>query len=108
MTTATLTANRRLASILGWTNIVDAGDALLGSPPWGIPSARGQAAIPDWAGDWNACMALAMKYRIGFEPMETGVAACGVVEFYADHPCEAATARFAVVKAVTLRLEMAA
>lgn len=47
-----LETNRKLASLLGWTNIVDVGGALLGCPPPGEPECRGQARVPDWTGDW--------------------------------------------------------
>jgi hypothetical protein len=50
-----LELNRRLALLLGWSNIVDVGGALLGQPPAGEPECRSQAAIPDWAGSWSAC-----------------------------------------------------
>ena len=107
MSTATMTMNRSLAERLGWTSIVDAGGTLLGSPPWGIPSARGQAPVPDWAGDWKACMTLALKYKIDVRPFETGVAAGGAYEFYCAHPTEDAAARFAVTKAAMLLVGLA-
>lgn len=48
-------ANRRLAELLGWTEIFDVGGALLGMPPGGNPASRDQAKVPDWVNDWNAC-----------------------------------------------------
>jgi hypothetical protein len=53
MTTTTL--NRRPAELTGWTNIIELGGALLGTPPAGEPQCRSQALVPDWAGDWSAC-----------------------------------------------------
>lgn len=50
-----LETNRKLASLLGWTKIVDVGGALLGCPPAGEPECRGQARVPDWTGDWRDC-----------------------------------------------------
>lgn len=55
-------ANRRLAELLGWTEIVDAGDALLGTPPGRTLHSRDQAKVPDWTGDWNACGPLMVQY----------------------------------------------
>ena len=43
--------NKILATKLGWTNIVDVGGTLLGSPPPGIASCRGQAVVPNWTGN---------------------------------------------------------
>ena len=48
-------ANKRLALALGWTEIVEVGGALLGTPPDGAPKSRGQAMVPDWCGDWREC-----------------------------------------------------
>jgi hypothetical protein len=47
--------NRRLAQLLGWTEIVDVGGAWLGRPPGGSQKSRDQAKVPDWCGDWAAC-----------------------------------------------------
>jgi hypothetical protein len=55
-------ANRRLAELLGWANIFDVGGALLGTPPAGEPQCRGQAKVPDWAGDWRDCGPLIVKH----------------------------------------------
>jgi hypothetical protein len=59
-----LEANRRLATALGWTNIVAVGGALLGTPPAGQPECRGQAAVPKWSGDWRHCGPLMVKYDV--------------------------------------------
>jgi hypothetical protein len=50
-----LDANRRLAELLGWTEIVNVGGAWLGRPPGGSQKSRDQARVPDWAGDWRDC-----------------------------------------------------
>lgn len=55
-------ANRRLAELLGWTEIFDVGGALLGTPPPGQPACRDQAKVPDWTGDWRACGPLLTIY----------------------------------------------
>jgi hypothetical protein len=53
-----------LALALGWSEIVINGGALLGRPPGGSPHSRDQALIPNWLGDFNACMTLALSYGI--------------------------------------------
>lgn len=55
-------ANRRLAELLGWTEIFDVGGALLGTPPPGAPACRNQAKVPDWTGDWRDCGPLMTEY----------------------------------------------
>jgi hypothetical protein len=62
-----LEANRRLAGLLGWTNIIEVAGALLGTPPAGAPECRGQAKVPDWAGDWRDCGKLVEKHGIDFK-----------------------------------------
>lgn len=57
-----MAANRRLAELMGWTEIFDVGGALLGMPPGGNPASRDQAKVPDWTGDWQACGPLMMEY----------------------------------------------
>lgn len=59
-----LDLNRRLATLLGWTNITETGGALLGTPPEGEPQCRGQACVPDWAGDDGEALRLAVNLRI--------------------------------------------
>lgn len=50
-----LAANARLATALGWTKIVDVGNALLGKPDWVCDNSRDQVQVPDWCGQWSAC-----------------------------------------------------
>lgn len=50
-----LDANRRLAELLGWTDLFQVRGALLGTPPAGAPQCRDQARVPNWAGDWRDC-----------------------------------------------------
>lgn len=69
-------ANRRLATALGWTNIVEVAGALLGTPPKGEPECRNQAAVPDWAGDWRECGPLMAEYECWPE-MHQGVIRVG-------------------------------
>jgi hypothetical protein len=59
-----LDANRRLAELMGWTNIFQVSGALLGTPPDGAAQSRGQARVPDWNGDWRDCGRLLERYGI--------------------------------------------
>lgn len=57
-------ANLALASLLGWTQIVVVcGGSLLGKPPGDTPACRGQAAVPDWCGSWDACGPLMVEHQ---------------------------------------------
>lgn len=56
--------NKRLAVLLGWANLVEVGGALVGRPPDGAENSRGQAAVPNWAGDWAAIGPLAAKHQV--------------------------------------------
>lgn len=62
-----ITLNRRLATLLGWTNIIEVPGALLGRPPEGSPESRDQCLVPNWEGDWRDCGPLGSKYRISVE-----------------------------------------
>lgn len=55
MLTKQLKAEFDLAKALGWTNLVESGGTLLGTPPAGGENSRGQAAVPAWTRDWSAC-----------------------------------------------------
>lgn len=57
-----LERNRRLAELLGWTEIFDVGGALLGMPPGGSPVSRDQVKVPDWTGDWRDCGPLMTRF----------------------------------------------
>ena len=50
-----LQAELQLATASGWTNVVDVGDSLIGTPPGGADNSRGQARVPAWCRDWRAC-----------------------------------------------------
>ncbi|QKY08756.1 hypothetical protein [Janthinobacterium lividum] len=60
-----IAANKRLAKLLGWTSIIEVGGALVGTPPAGAVSSRGQALVPDWAGDWAAVGPLLVSHGDG-------------------------------------------
>lgn len=59
-----IAANKRLAGLLGWSNLIEVGGSLVGTPPAGAPECRGQAAVPDWAGDWAAIGPLTVEHEI--------------------------------------------
>ena len=48
-----LQAEHDLATAIGWTNLVDAGGPLIGTPPSGAEHSRGQAPVPAWSRDWR-------------------------------------------------------
>lgn len=54
--------NRKLAELLGWTDIQAAGFSLMGTPPWWAGNSRGQAMVPDWEGSWAACGPLMVRH----------------------------------------------
>lgn len=106
-------ANRRLAGLLGWTSIVDVGGALLGTPPEGSGQCRGQAAVPDWAGDWRECGPLVGVYgmSVGVTGLDA-IATCrgpdlygSGIEAFADHVTEDEAIRLAIVTAICAKLE---
>ncbi|UQV43427.1 hypothetical protein KIV45_15775 [Janthinobacterium lividum] len=102
-----IAANKRLAELLGWFNIVEVGGALVGTPPAGAASSRGQAMVPDWLGDWAAAGPLLVQFEIRLTPATTCVDASGFLEWYRFYADRDAAARAAVVKAATHRLERA-
>ena len=98
--------NRTLAGLLGWTEIVDLGGALLGLPPAGDPQCRGQALVPDWHGDWRDCGPLIEMASIDIlcwwpDQFEVDRA----MHVCADHASRDAAMRHAIVQAAinTLR-----
>lgn len=100
-----IVANKRLAELLGWTSIVEVGGALVGTPPAGAASSRGQAMVPDWLGDWAAAGPLLARYEIRLTPASTCVDAGGFLARYRCYPDKDAAARGAIVMAATHRLE---
>lgn len=108
-------ANIRLATLLGWTSLFAIGGALLGTPPAGLPSSRGQALVPDWCGGWAAAGALIGAHGIDLEWVNGDTAVTALVntcqmyekftEQLADHATPDDAVRLAVVRAVTAMLE---
>jgi hypothetical protein len=106
-----LTLNRRLATLLGWTDIIETGGALLGTPPPG--DARNQCRIPDWAGDWRDCGPLIAAHEIDVEHRWHSVYASGACGTTDQTPLRQSSAdgerdevtRHAIVGAVIAKLE---
>lgn len=96
--------NSRLAELLGWTNVVDAGGALLDRLPGGAENSRDQAAVPDWAGDWAHAGPLAMQLEIAVTPASSGVGVGGFFERYLEHAGRDAAALCGIVKTAIFRL----
>jgi hypothetical protein len=99
-----IAANKRLAGLLGWSNLVEVGGALVGTPPAGAAESRGQAKVPDWAGDWAEAGPLIGKHGLMVESMGAGCVAGGVYVRFNAFPCHDAALRFAIVKSVAERL----
>jgi hypothetical protein len=105
-----IAANKRLAELLGWTNIVEVGGALVGAPPTGASASRGQAMVPDWLGDWAAAGQLICEYRVDLEWSHDGKDVVAIINrndmygkfpvLLADFSTPDAAARAAVVRAV--------
>ena len=104
--------NQRLAELLGWTSIVEVGGALVGMPQAGTAASRGQAMVPDWAGDWAAAGPLIGQFSmsVGFTGLDAVATARdyekgAAFEAIADHATPDAAARFAIVRAITRAME---
>jgi len=105
-----LDLNRRLATLLGWTSIIQLGGALLGTPPAGEPNCRNQAKVPDWVDDWRDCGPLiaAHKMRLASTTIDA-IAGCesygiGSVALV-DQESDDTALRKAIVLAVIAKLE---
>jgi hypothetical protein len=108
-----LQAERRLAELRGWTNLVDAGNALIGTPPHG--GVRGQAAVPCWTREWTACAPLIVELSIfPIDGTDHSTAYIWVFQNLrclaqvkaAEHPDKEAAVRFAIVSAAIAALKM--
>lgn len=107
-----IAANKRLAELLGWTSLIEVGGALVGMPQAGTAASRGQAMVPDWAGDWAAAGPLIGQFSmsVGFTGLDAVATARdyekgAAFEAIADHATPDAAARFAIVRAITRAME---
>ncbi|OBV38076.1 hypothetical protein [Janthinobacterium psychrotolerans] len=106
-----IAANKRLAELLGWTNIAEVGGALVGTPPAGAAESRGQALVPDWMSDWAAAGLLVVEHRVDLEWSHDGQDVVAIInrsDMYGKFPVLLGdfstpdeAARAAVVRAVT-------
>lgn len=106
--------NRKLAELLGWTDIQAAGFSLMGTPPWWAGNSRGQAMVPDWEGSWSACGPLMVRHgcypsddwddvdevHVEFSENPGGEKYYGVIEAIADYSTKDEAVRAAIVSAV--------
>lgn len=105
--------NKRLAELLGWQNLFDAGGTLIGRPPGGAENSRDQAAVPDWCGDWRDAGPLLRQFKMTLGSTELdAIATCSGPDLYgpgfalfSDHDCVDDAMRSAIVSAVANRLE---
>lgn len=102
-----IAANKRLAELLGWSNIVEVGGALVGSPPAGAAESRGQALVPDWAGDWAAAGPLAVAYDVAIEPGARTSSAGGYMVHHYLHASKNTAITFAIAMVVMHKLASA-
>lgn len=102
-----IAANKHLAELLGWTSLVEVGGSLLGTPPAGAAESRGQALVPDWAGDWVAAGPLAVEYNIVIEPGIRTSNAGGYMVHHYLHESKNAAVTFAIANAVMHKLASA-
>lgn len=108
-----LQAEKHLAELRGWTNLVDAGNALIGTPLHG--GIRGQAAVPRWTREWTACAPLMVE--MGVYPIDGTDHGTAYIWVYknlkclaqvkvAEHPSKEAAVRFAIVMAAIATFEL--
>ena len=102
-----IAANKRLAALLGWSRIAEVGGALIGTPPAGAAESRGQALLPDWAGDWAAAGPLAVEYDIVVEPGTRASSAGGYMVHHYLHTSKNAAVKFAIAMALMHKLASA-
>jgi len=108
-----IAANKRLAELLGWTKIAEVNGALVGAPPAGAAESRGQALVPDWAGDWAAIGPLSAEHQVdvlhnwGSVHGRWGAGANCATRVAADHIADDrdAATRMALTLAVAAKLE---
>ena len=109
-----IAANKCLAELLGWSSIAEVNGALVGSPPAGTAESRGQALVPDWAGDWAAIGPMAAERQVdvlhswGSVHGRWAAAANCAVRVAVDHWAEDrdAATRMALTLAVIAKLEV--
>ncbi|AYM76920.1 hypothetical protein D9M09_14765 [Janthinobacterium agaricidamnosum] len=102
-----IAANKRLAELLGWSNIAEVNGALIGTPPAGAAESRGQALVPDWASDWAAAGPLAVEYNIVIEPGTRTSTAGGYMVHHYLHTSKNAAVTLAIAMAVMHKLASA-
>ena len=109
-----IAANKRLAELLGWSSLVEVGGSLLGMPPAGAAESRGQALVPDWAGDWSVIGPMAAERQVdvlhswGNVYGRWGAAANCAVRVAVDHMTDDrdVATRMALTLAVIAKLEV--
>lgn len=104
-----LHAEMQLAHALGWTNLFLAGGSLIGTPPTGADSSRGQAAVPRWTRDWQACGQLMTELEIEptFYPENAAVWTDGdtdITALYCDHNSKDLAVMFCIALAAIGKL----
>jgi hypothetical protein len=113
MTDRYIETERRLAELLGWTDIVDVPPCMVGRPPNGHPECRGQAMVPRWCRDWGACGPLMVEHQVepmyfrDFVVMEIHGVNADCDAHYKNHEDRDTAVRYAIVQSVIALLEAA-
>jgi hypothetical protein len=117
MTDPYVEMEKRLAELLGWTNIQDCGWGLYGRPKDAgllhLPEDE-RCTLPRWCHDWSACGPLMVDHGT-FPEVDGDICWIGNGDDYwmqsepiSDHPDRDTAVRFAIVQAVIAKLEAAA
>jgi hypothetical protein len=106
-------ANRQLALLQGWVDIVAAGAALLGAPPWAAENSRRQVQVPDWCGNWECCGPIMTKLGcavivIGNFVFPDVLRHPDIFERLTDHEDRNLATRYAIVRAAIEEIKAAA
>lgn len=109
--------NRRLAELLGWTNITEVNVVRLSGIPPGplLIDALRLFPVPNWCGDWAACGPLLALYKLNISTsnydfcsilMRRGTLGVRINEHYIEHASRDDAIRYAIVRAVEHALAM--
>lgn len=105
-----IAAEKKLAKLLGWTNIQLSSGVLMGSPkerPFTL------TFIPQWTREWEACVPLIGEYGLRFQSDEYKVSAyfgndqecTSAFAFFKLHPTKDDAIMFALVQAMIAKLK---
>lgn len=116
-----LDAEKALATLIGWLDVEIIGDRVSGHPAhFGFSMPReAKCNVEQWTRNWNACGRLMVEHGCYPEEHSIGNAIrvnhttvpngnkMGVCVLYKDHPTKDDAVRFAIVYAITRKIEFA-